>query len=127
MKNLIKNIILSSSLFVLASCAVQSGAAGRWENSVKDASGASVTTTLTISEAGDSFTGNMSASVSGNSDTANSSLKNIDFSGYSSGNILVITNVNKSTDPYFTQSTLTVSEDKTKIVLAPSGLVFTKK
>lgn len=128
MKNTIKNIIIGFSLFSLISCSQSSGASGKWENVVKDASETTVTTTLTISENMDNFTGNMSANVQGTTnENINSSLKNIDFSGYISGNILVITDMKNSNDPYFTKSTLTISEDKNRITLSPSGLIFVKK
>lgn len=128
MKNIIKNFIIGFSLFTLISCSQPSGASGKWENVVKDANGTAVTTTLTISESMDNFTGNMSANIQENtSENINPSLKNIDFSGYISGNILVITDMKNSNDPYFIRSTLTLSEDKNKIILAPSGLIFVKK
>lgn len=128
MKNIIKGLLINTVLFSLFSCSQPSGATGKWENVVKDPNGLSVTTTLNISEVADSFTGNMTANVENNkNEILNSGLTNIDFSGYSSGKILVITDVSKSSDPYFTKSTLTVSEDGSRITLSPSGLVFIKK
>jgi hypothetical protein len=128
MKKFLKNLIVSASLISLVSCSQPSGATGKWENVVKDASGVIVTTTLTVNETMDNFTGNMSSKVEGNTnEIINSSLKNIDFSGYVSGKILVISEMKNSNDPYFTKSTLTVSEDGNRIVLSPSGLIFVKK
>ena len=127
MKKFSIKLILPISLFILFSC-TQMRTSGKWENNIKDANGASITTSLTINETGDSFTGNMSSVVEGNaSDKIKSSLKNIDFSGYSTGTILVITNINNSSDPYFTKSTLALSEEGNKLTLAPGGLVFVKK
>lgn len=128
MKNFFKKLVISSTLLLAVSCSQPSGATGQWENVVKDASGINVTTTLTITEVADTFTGKMEAKVDNNkNEVLNSGLTNIDFSGYSSGKILVITGVSNSNDPYFTKSTLTVSEDGSRITLSPSGLVFLKK
>ena len=127
MKNLLSKTILGLSFLVITSCS-QMTATGRWENNVKDAKGTSVTTTLNIMETGENFTGTMTSTVEGTPDEKiNASLKNIDFSGYTAGRILVITQLKDTNDPYFSKSTLTVSEEGDKITLSPSGLIFTKK
>ncbi len=127
MKNILKKLTLLSSLLLITSCS-QITASGKWENIVKDVNGGIVTTYLAINESGDSFTANMSAQVSDNAnDKLKASAKNIEFSGYSAGNVLVITQVNNSQDPYFTKSTLTLSEEGNRLTLSPSGLVFIKK
>lgn len=119
----IQNILKVTSLTILStfliSCS-QSVGNGQWQNVIKNSDGTSVTTTLAINQVQDEFTGTMTSKDSSNAE------KEINFSGYISGNILVIEKLSNTTDPYFKKSTLTLSQDEKSLVLSPGGIVFNK-
>ncbi|MBC7475070.1 MAG: hypothetical protein H7263_12315 [Candidatus Sericytochromatia bacterium] len=121
-KNSFKNIIILSFSLIIFSCS-QNIAGGNWENSIKRSDGNSLVTSLSILETQDNtFTGSMST----NQDKGNVA-QTLNFSGYISGNVLVIDKLSESSGRTLKESILTVSEDKKTLTLSPSGLIFTKK
>lgn len=128
MRNIIyKTLILFAFILSCLSCTANV-ASGRWENVLKDETGATITTTLVINEIMDEFNGTLTTKVEGKTpDLLKLPVKDLDFSGYISGKILVINQIKKTTDPYFKSSTLTVSDDGSTMILSPGGMVFNKK
>lgn len=128
MKNTILKIITFITFAFSISACSQNVGSGTWENVLKDTNGSTITTTLQIAENFDNFSGKMITKVDGQeSDALKLPSKDLDFSGYVSGKILVIEHVNNTNDPYFKKSTFTVSDDGNSLTLSPSGLIFNKK
>lgn len=123
MKNIAKLLTTILSTIIMTSCTI-SNASGKWENVLKDNSGNTVTTTVTITETLDNFKGSMETKVNGTLKVDNT---NISFSGYVSNNVLVIEKLDNNSNPYFKSSTFTISEDGNTMFLSPSNLVFKKK
>ncbi len=122
-----KTIFLIVLIFSLFACTLNI-ASGKWENVVKNTNGTIVTTTMTISESFDEFTGSLNTKASGaDADKILGSTKDLTFSGYISGKTLVITKLDTSAEGYFRSSTLTISDDGKTLVLAPGGMIFNKK
>jgi hypothetical protein len=127
MRIILKTILFITFLLNLAAC-TSNVASGNWENSLKDPNGATITTSLTINEISDEFNGSLTTKVDGNTtDSLKLPVKNLDFSGYISGKVLVITQIKPSGDPYFRSSTLTVSDDGKTMILSPGGMIFNKR
>lgn len=127
LKNL-KNLVLAISLFSLISACSELPVTGVWENTVKD-NDSIVKTTITLNQNMDSFTGTMLTDPQGN--TLNAPYiqeKKIDFSGYISGNALVIEDVQSPTQlKGFKKTLLVLSDDGKTLTMPQSKLVFYRK
>jgi hypothetical protein len=131
-----KNLILKSFIFIafilnLTACGnflKSAGAAGTWENTIKNTDGSSVVTTLEIKEAEETFTATMNARIIGNeSETLKLLTSSIKLSGVINDKILTITDTESDSDTSSIYSRLVVSKDGSLITMSPGEIKFHKK
>lgn len=124
----LKNLVVAISLFSFVSACSDLPITGVWENTVKD-NDSTVKTTITLNQNMDSFTGTMLTDAQGS--TANTSdiqAKKVDFSGYISGNALVIEDVQAPSQlKGFKKTLLVLSDDGKTLTMPQSKLVFYRK
>lgn len=124
----LKNLVLAISLFSFVSACSDLPITGVWENTVKD-SDSTVKTTITLNQNMDSFTGTMLTDAQGSTaNTPDIQAKKVDFSGYISGNALVIEDVQSPSQlKGFKKTLLVLSDDGKTLTMPQSKLVFYKK
>lgn len=124
----IKNLFIATSLLSVISSCSQVYVTGSWENTVKD-NDSLVKTTITLNQVSDSFKGTMVTDVQGATpNLPEIQAKKIDFSGYISGNAIVIEDVqNPPQLKGFKKTLLVLSDDGKTLTMPQSKLVFYKK
>lgn len=124
----IKNLFIATSLLSIMSSCSQVYVTGSWENTVKD-NDSLVKTTITLNQVSDSFKGTMVTDVQGATpNLPEIQAKKIDFSGYISGNAIVIEDVqNPPQLKGFKKTLLVLSDDGKTLTMPQSKLVFYKK